>query len=137
MKDDKNTINDLKDLVKKFCDQRDWKKFHNPKDLAIGISTEAAELLQIFRFKNEHESKEMLKDSRKREEVGEELADVLYFVLRFAQLYDFDLSDELKKSSGKTRKDTPLSLRRAQTQNTMSLEVVKNDGSFPDTSWEP
>ena len=104
-----------------FCDQRDCKKFHNPKDLAIGISTEAAELLQIFRFKNEHESKEMLKDSRKREEVGEELADVLYFVLRFAQLYDFDLSDELEKKLRKNEERYPAEL--AKGSNAKSNEL--------------
>ena len=45
--------------ILKFRDDRDWKQFHNPKDLAIGISTEANELLDIFRFKNEEEMKKI------------------------------------------------------------------------------
>ena len=40
----------LEEKIQKFCEERDWDQFHNPKDLAIGISTEANELLDIFRF---------------------------------------------------------------------------------------
>ena len=83
--DNKVTLEELKNQVKDFCEQRDWDQFHNPKELAIGISTEANELLQIFRFKSEEDMKSLMV-SDKRIEVEEELADVLYFVLRFAQM---------------------------------------------------
>lgn len=95
--DNNVTINALKELVQKFCEDRDWDQFHNPKDLAIGISTEANELLQLFRFKTIEQMNQMLKNSKKKEEVEEELSDVLYFVLRFAQMNDIDLSTALKK----------------------------------------
>ncbi len=109
MDDNITTINDLKYKVKKFCKDRDWDKFHNPKDLAIGISTEANELLDLFRFKNEHEIKKMMKDTKKREVIGEELADVFYFVIRFAQMNDFDLSDELQNKIKKNEEKYPIS----------------------------
>ena len=48
--DENVTIGSMKQIVKDFCEARDWDQFHNPKDLAIGISTEANELLGIFRF---------------------------------------------------------------------------------------
>ena len=51
-------LNELIDKIKTFCEERDWDKYHNPKDLAIGISTEAAELLDLFRFKNNEEIQE-------------------------------------------------------------------------------
>lgn len=51
----KTTLEELENEVKKFCEKRDWDQFHNPKKLAIEISTEANELLQIFRFKSEEE----------------------------------------------------------------------------------
>ena len=57
--DDKTNISQLKEKIKKFCQDRDWDQFHNPKDLAIGIITEAAELLDHFRWKSEKESGEM------------------------------------------------------------------------------
>lgn len=53
MGDDTTTIQELKDIIQKYCEARDWDQFHSPKDLAIGVVTEAAELLEPFRFKNE------------------------------------------------------------------------------------
>ena len=85
------TIQELKEKVQAFCEQRDWDQFHNPKELAIGISTEANELLQIFRFKSEADMKALMA-SDKKQKVEEELADVLYFVLRFAQMNNIDLT---------------------------------------------
>lgn len=93
--DEKVTIDELKEIVQNFCEIRDWDQFHNPKDLAIGISTEAGELLDLFRFKSKEQMGSMLMDNEKRESIEEELSDVLYFVLRFAQLYGIDLSRAL------------------------------------------
>ena len=92
--DDKTTILELKEKVKKFCDDRDWDQFHSPKELAIGIITESSELLEHFRFKSEKEMKEILSDEKKKAEIGEELADIMFFILRFSQKYNFDLSQE-------------------------------------------
>lgn len=83
--------------MEEFCLVRDWDQFHNPKDLTIGILTEASELLSLFRFKSESESFQLLNDRVFRSKVGEELADVQYFLLRFSKLYGFDLSDELNR----------------------------------------
>jgi len=105
--DNISTIQDLKDLVRGFCEERDWDQFHTQKDLAIGISTEANELLQIFRFKNKEEMKELM-HSKKRNEVEEELADVLYFVLRFAQMNNIDLSSSLKAKISKNSEKYPI-----------------------------
>lgn len=108
MTDSEVSVNGLKDKVKRFCDARDWDKFHPPKDLAIGIITEAGELLAPFRFKSDEEAKEMLKNPKKREAIGEEVADVLYFLLRFAQMNGFDLSDELNKKLEKNEVKYPI-----------------------------
>ena len=95
MPDDFVTITQMKKSVMEFCDIRDWDQYHSPKDLAIGIVTEASELLEFFRFKNENQIDELLKSDEGRTKIGEELADVLYFLIRFAQMNEFDLSDEL------------------------------------------
>jgi NTP pyrophosphatase (non-canonical NTP hydrolase) len=86
-------LNELIETIKTFCEQRDWDQYHNPKDLAIGISTEAAELLDLFRFKNGEEIQQTI--TNKREHIEDELADVLFFVLRFAQTNQIDLSSAL------------------------------------------
>lgn len=94
--DKETTIEELKLRVRKFCEERDWDQFHNPKDLAIGISTEANELLDLFRFKTEDQMKKMFVNKQDRIKVEEELADTLFFILRFAQMNDIDLDNALK-----------------------------------------
>lgn len=101
-------VQELKDRVKAFCEERDWDQFHNPKDLAIGISTEANELLDIFRFKNEEEMKEICLNSNKREHMEDELADTLFFILRFAQMNDIDLSRILGRKMERNGKKYPV-----------------------------
>jgi NTP pyrophosphatase (non-canonical NTP hydrolase) len=101
----KSDLNELSQLVKSFCDDRDWDQFHSPKDVAIGLVTESAELLDLFRFKSEVEVTALLTDPPSREKVSDELADVFYWVLRFSQMQGFDLGDclrgKMKKNSAK------------------------------------
>jgi len=92
-----DSLSDIMLQIKMFCSVRDWDQFHNPKDLSIGLSTEANELLDLFRFKSEEDMRTMLMDQEKRKQIGQELADVFFFLLRFAQLYDFDLLQEMKE----------------------------------------
>jgi len=108
MEDDKITIKQLKEIVKKYCEERDWDQYHNPKELAIGVITEAAELLEPFRFKNEKEMAKILKNPEKRAKISEEMADVLYFVLRFAQMYNIDISDAFVKKMEENKKKYPI-----------------------------
>lgn len=102
------TINQLMEKVKIFCEERDWDQFHNPKDLAIGISTEANELLDIFRFKSEEEMQRMLLDGPGRVRIEEELADTLFFVLRFAQKNEMDPGEILERKINKNAEKYPV-----------------------------
>ncbi len=63
---DDYTISELIDKVKSFCEDREWNQYHNPKDLAIGISTEANELLDIFRFQNSEDMEKIMNDPEKK-----------------------------------------------------------------------
>jgi NTP pyrophosphatase (non-canonical NTP hydrolase) len=106
---DKNTsIFELKELVKDFCEKRDWEKFHDPKELAIGIATEAGELLQHFRFKYDDDFENMFSDKKKREEIEDEFSDIFYFMLRFAQMNNIDISTALKRKINKNEKKYPI-----------------------------
>ncbi len=91
--DDETTVSDLKIKVKQFCDARDWDQYHGAKDLAIGVTTESAELLEIFRFKSQGEIDTMFKMPESREKITDEMADVLFFLMRMAQKYDIDIAD--------------------------------------------
>lgn len=107
-----STIKELIGKVQAFCEEREWDQFHNPKDLAIGISTEANELLDIFRFKSEEEMQEIFADSAKREHVEEELADTFFFLLRFAQKNQIDLGAILDKKIARNAEKYPVEKSR-------------------------
>lgn len=103
-------LSDLIAMVRKFCDDRHWAQFHGPKELAIGLTTESAELLDLFRFKSNEECLLLLKKKGSRRQVEEELADILYFLLRFAQLHEIDLPEAFRKKMAKNRKKYPTRL---------------------------
>ena len=91
----------MKDIISKlieFRNQRDWEQFHNPKDLAIALSIEASELLELFLWKNREELEVIDK-----EKIKEELADVLAYALLLLEKYDLDIdeiiSEKIKKNS--------------------------------------
>lgn len=106
--DSKTTLEELKQTVRRFCEERDWDQFHNAKDLVIGIVTEGSELLEQFRFKSENEITLMFKSRRERQRITEEIADTLYFVLRLAQRYQVDLSTGLQKKIRQNEKRYPV-----------------------------
>ena len=108
MKDKERKMQEIKDFIKKYCDERDWDQFHGAKDLAVALSIEASELLEHFRFKSEKEVEDLFKDPKKREEIGDEMADVLYFLFRMAQKYNVDLADAFDKKMEKNTKKYPV-----------------------------
>ena len=105
-------LEDLQNRVREFCEQRDWDQFHGPKDLAIGLVTEGAELLDIFRFKSDEECLSILASPQSRERVEEELADVFFFILRFAQLNGIDLGYALQSKIVKNSLKYPVTSSR-------------------------
>jgi len=101
--DNERKIHELKEKIKEFCEERDWDQFHGAKDLALALIIEASELLEHFRWKNNKEVEKLFLDEKKKEEIGEEMADVLYFLVRLAQKYNIDLSEALDKKMEKNK----------------------------------
>ncbi|RKX37325.1 MAG: nucleotide pyrophosphohydrolase [Thermotogae bacterium] len=110
--DSKTTIEELKETVKKFCEERDWDQFHNAKDLAIALSIEVSELLEIFRWKSLDEIEQLFLDDKKRGKIEDEMADIFYFLLRIAQKYGVDLSRSLEKKMDKNKNRYPIEKAR-------------------------
>ena len=81
--------------VRDFCDARGWRKYHTPKELAIGMATESSELLQLFRFMSDERIAEMFDNHDQRQVIEDEVADTLLFLLRFADLNGIDLPKAL------------------------------------------
>ena len=103
MSADSRSLSDLQRQIRQFCDNRDWDQFHNPKDLAISLSLEAAEVLEHFQWKTAEEMALHIVDQK--EAVGEELADVFYWLLLLANKLDVDLVEafeaKMKKNEAK------------------------------------
>lgn len=102
-------MKDLNELTKRiiaFRDARDWKQFHNPKDLAISLVLEASEVMEHFQWKNKKEMEKYIVDNKK--EIGEELADVLYWVLLISYDLKIDVLDALDKKMKKNEKKYPV-----------------------------
>ena len=94
------TIQELQQSIRKFRDDRNWKQFHNPKDLAISVSLEAAELLEIFQWSGAD-----LQALDKRDQLMEELADVMIYCFLLADSVDADvtgiITEKLRKNNEK------------------------------------
>ena len=89
-----------------FRDARDWKQFHNPKDMALSLVLEAAEVMEHFQWKNEEQVKKYIKTNKA--EIGEELADVLYWVLLMSHDLKIDILKELDQKLKKNAKKYPV-----------------------------
>lgn len=88
-------IEKIQGRIVDFRDAREWKQFHNPKDLAISLTLEAAELLEHFQWKSQQEMEEYVVSHR--EEISEEIADVLYWVLLMSHDLKIDVIEALSR----------------------------------------
>jgi dCTP diphosphatase len=92
-KDQILNLSQLEDQLKQFTKERDWEQFHTPKNLAMALSVEAAELLELFQW--DRENAEI--DDGKRQRVGEELSDILVYLLRLTQVLKINLPEALEQ----------------------------------------
>lgn len=115
-------IQKLTERIIKFRDARDWKQFHKPKDLAISLSLEASEVLEHFQWKSEKEIEEYVKTNK--EEIADELADVLNYLLLSAHDLDIDIADALNKKIDKSESKYPVEKARGNAKKYTELEKI-------------
>ncbi len=102
-------MKNINELIKKiivFRDARDWKQFHNPKDIALSLVLESTEVMEHFQWKNNKEMEKYV--IAKKNAIGEELADVLYWVLLMSHDLKIDVLDALEKKILKNEKKYPI-----------------------------
>lgn len=102
-------MSDLKRLTKRildYRDARDWKQFHKPKDLALSLILEAAEVLEHFQWKTEKEIDEYIKTNKS--DISEELADVLYWVLLISHDLNINLPEAFEEKMKQNEKKYPV-----------------------------
>jgi dCTP diphosphatase len=81
----------IANTLRSFAAERDWDQFHTPKNLATSISVEAAELLELFQWSRGQNDWDEIADPSLRKRIEEELADILLYVIRFADKAGIDL----------------------------------------------
>ncbi|MGX0078531.1 NTP pyrophosphatase (non-canonical NTP hydrolase) [Staphylococcus epidermidis] len=96
-------INDIVKEINKFRDDRNWRQFHNEKDLSLSITLEAAELLELFQWKT---SDEVVETNRER--LAEEIADVLIYSYMLADNLNFDINNIIRKKLVKNAEKYPI-----------------------------
>ena len=101
-----DSIAELTNQINTFRDERDWKQFHNPKDMAVSISIEVAELLENFQWKNATECEEHVQINR--ESVAGEMADVAIYLFELADLLEVDLGREMLRKLKKNAVKYPI-----------------------------
>jgi len=99
-------IKELQKLIVKFRDARDWKQFHNPKDLALSLTLEAAEVLEHFQWKSKEEIEEYV--VTRKYKIAEELADVFYWILLMSHDLKIDLPEALKEKMKENENKYPV-----------------------------
>jgi len=114
---DEITIKALQKFVTKFRDDRDWRRFHHPKDLSMSIAIEAAELMELFQWHKqsmgdrkemEKEFKKYIQDQQLIQRIQEELADVLIYCLFLTDVLNIDLNEAIKMKIKMNEKKYPI-----------------------------
>ena len=112
----------LLDLLRKFRDDRDWKQFHNPKDLAAAIAIEAGELQEHFLWKSTQEVAAELADARRHGAVVDELADVLICALLLADCLGVDIDAAVRAKTRANALKYPVSKAKGTARKYTELD---------------
>ncbi|HEB32819.1 MAG TPA: nucleotide pyrophosphohydrolase [Spirochaetes bacterium] len=99
----------LKMKVKKFRDERNWKKFHDPKNLSIALAVESAELQELFLWKSGSGVRQLLSSEKGKQKVKDELADILIYLLYLSDESGIDLSEAVRAKLSLNNKKYPVS----------------------------
>jgi len=108
MTDHSTLLSKLKQAMKQFVEERDWTAYHHPKELAIALSIECNELLELFLFKTQN-LVEILEDKDLMQSISEEIADILAYLLSIVNTLNLDLTTIYMKKMHKNRQKYPIS----------------------------
>ena len=108
MDDAHTTVQTLRAMVHDFVERRNWRQFHTPKNLAMSLAIETAELMEHFQWITVEESQTVVKHPEKLAAIGEELADVLCYALAMANALGVDVSQIIKQKMAKNERKYPV-----------------------------
>jgi dCTP diphosphatase len=96
MPDQTTSVAELREAMAGFVSEREWQQFHSPKNLAMALSVEAAELMEHFLWIDNDASRAEVRDAAKREQVADEIADVACLIFALCNALDLDLSETVR-----------------------------------------
>jgi dCTP diphosphatase len=105
--DETTTLAELRELVRQFVDERDWRQFHTPKNLSMSLAIEAAELMEHFQWITPEESRAVADDPAACAAAGEELADVVCYALALANELGLDVASTVRDKMVKNARKYP------------------------------
>lgn len=106
--DTTTTVQELRQAVNKFVEERNWGHYHTPKNLGISIAIEAAEIMEHFQWNSLQESADLMRDPTRKAEVSDELADVLIYCLSLANQMDVDISTVVLEKMDRNQERFPI-----------------------------
>jgi NTP pyrophosphatase (non-canonical NTP hydrolase) len=107
MSDSTTTVNELRQIIREFVEERDWRQFHAPKNISMALAIEAAELMEHFQWIDADASRQLPADHTKLAAVAEELADVIGYSFALANELGIDVSDAIRNKMVKNRQKYP------------------------------
>jgi dCTP diphosphatase len=117
-------INQITSAITKFRDDRDWKQFHTPKDVALSLVLEASEVLELMQWKNGQALDDSL--AEKREALGDELADVLYYTLLLAHDQGIDIEAAFTRKMERNAAKYPVELAKGSSAKYTELNATSD-----------
>ena len=116
MPDTSTTVAELREAMRRFVALRDWEQFHSPKNLAMGLAVEAAELMEHFLWIDNEASRQVGRDPNKVGEVADEMADVACYLLALSNTLGIDLSEAIGSKLAKNALKYPVEQSRGRYQ---------------------
>jgi dCTP diphosphatase len=107
MSDSTTTIHELREMIRVFVEERDWRQFHSPKNLSMALAIEAAELMEHFQWISIDDSRSLANDPAKLAAAGEELADVIAYGFALANELGLDVADTIRDKMAKNVRKYP------------------------------
>jgi dCTP diphosphatase len=111
----------IKKAQRRFVKARDWEQFHTPKNLAIALSVEASELLELLQWKSDQDVRAFLKSKEGKRRFADELSDILYYLIRIADMGGFNLEADFWKKMERNQKKYPVHLSKGNAKKWSEL----------------
>lgn len=121
--DSETTVQELKALITEFTAERGWDEYHKPKNLAMSIAIEAAELMEHFQWDDLPDHKT---DADQKQKIADELADVLIYAFEFANQTDIDISSSFRQKIQKSRRKYPVKHFNPNKQDRAKYHEIKH-----------